>query len=326
MDFQINDEHKRLQTRSLELAADFATRSADHDAQATHPTENYDRLREEGFLELTVPKEWGGSGVDFLGHTLVYEALGQGCPATALAFNMHASMVGPVLESTEVSTDCKQRVAELVVQDKKLIAGNFSEAGTTALLGLRPMSVRARRVDGGYRISGRKMFASMLEAADYCVVGTYPETATSPTAATVVLVPRVAPGRSVDANWDTIGMRATRSDSLILEECWVPESAFLFQTDDITPFRQAHANWLWGSYTAVYLGVAVAAYEELRKVVSERQPQGYAQPLPYHPDVRHHVAKMSVRSRSSPPHHLPLRLAERQTRPHPGDHRRIVSG
>jgi alkylation response protein AidB-like acyl-CoA dehydrogenase len=294
VDFQLTQEQERLQRRCRELAADFATRSADHDREATHPFENYQQLRQDGFYELSVPKEWGGAGVGFLSHTLAFEALAQGCPSTALAFNMHASVVMPLMESSEVTADAKRRVAELVVQNRKLIAGNFSEAGTTSLMGERPLSARARRVNGGYSITGRKMFASMLEAADYCAVLAYPETATSPSAGIMLLVPRVAEGRSIDANWDTLGMRATRSDSLILEECWLPESAVVFQSDDIGPFRLAHANWFWGSYTAVYLGVAAAAYNEVLKVLRARQPQGYAQPLAYHPDVRRHVAKMSV--------------------------------
>src|SRR5215469_16174599 len=49
-----------------------------------------------------------------------------------------------------------------------------------------------------------------------------------------------------------------------------------------------------GSYTPVYLGVAQAAFDELRNVVHARQPEGYAQPLAYHPDVRRHVAEMSA--------------------------------
>ena len=294
MDFRITEEQKRLQQRCRSLAADFATRSGDHDRAATHPTENYERLREEGFYELTVPKEWGGSGVGLLSHTLAFEALAQGCPSTALAFNMHASVVMPVLESAEVTTDTKRRIAELVVQKRKLIAGNFSEPGTTSLIGGRPLTARAQRADGGYSITGRKMFASMLEAADYCMVMAYPDEAKSPSAGIILLVPRAAEGRSVNANWDTLGMRATRSDSLILDECWVPESAVVFQADDIGPFRHDHLNWFWGSYTAVYLGVAAAAYDEVRRMVHARQPQGYAQPLAYHPDVSRHVAKMSV--------------------------------
>jgi alkylation response protein AidB-like acyl-CoA dehydrogenase len=294
VDFALTEEQRRLQQRCQELARDFATRSGDHDRDATHPIENYARLREEGFYELNIPKEWGGSGVGLLGHTLAFEALAEGCPSTALAFNMHASVVMPVMESSEVTPDTKRRLAELVVDKRKLIAGNFSEPGTTSLIGERPLTARARPVSGGYSITGRKMFASMLEAADYCMVLAYPETAANPLAGLLFLVPRVADGRRVKADWDTLGMRATRSDSLILEECRVPESAVVLQSDDIRPFRLAHANWFWGSYTAVYLGVAAAAYKEALRVLHTRQPQGYAQPLAYHPDVRRHVAKMSV--------------------------------
>ena len=66
VDFQITQEQFRLQQRCLERAADFATRSAQHDREASHPIENYDRLRAEGFLHLTVPKQWGGTGHDLL--------------------------------------------------------------------------------------------------------------------------------------------------------------------------------------------------------------------------------------------------------------------
>jgi alkylation response protein AidB-like acyl-CoA dehydrogenase len=294
VDFQLTQDQQRLQRRCRDLAADFATRSSEHDRDASHPRENYDRLRQEGFLELTIPSSLGGSGASFLDHTIAYEALGQGCPSTALAFNMHASVVMPVLASAQVSAEAKQRVADLVVRQRRLIGGNFSEPNTTSLIGDRPLNVRARAVDGGYSITGRKMFASMLEAADYVMVMAYPDTATNPFAGMLLLVPPDAVGRRVNANWDVLGMRATRSDSLILEDCRVPKSAVVFQSDDIRPFRHAYLNWFWGSYTAVYLGIATAAYNEMRNVMKARQPQGYAQPLAYHPDVRRHVAEMSV--------------------------------
>jgi alkylation response protein AidB-like acyl-CoA dehydrogenase len=149
LDFQLTAEQRELQRRCRELAADFASRSEEHDRDASHPVENYQRLREEGFLELSVPKQWGGSGVGFLGHTIAFEELGRGCPATALAFNMHASVVMPLLESHEVTSDAKRLLAELVVRQRKLIAGNFSEAGTTSLIGERPLTARARRARTG---------------------------------------------------------------------------------------------------------------------------------------------------------------------------------
>jgi alkylation response protein AidB-like acyl-CoA dehydrogenase len=294
VDFALTPEQQRLQRQCRQLAADFATRAAAHDRDASHPSENYDRLREAGFLALTVAKEWGGGGASLLDHTIAYEALAQGCPSTALAFNMHASVVMPLLESPEVSAAVKQRLADLVVREKTLIAGNFSEPVTTALVGARPLKTRARRVPGGYRVTGRKMFASMLETADFVLVGAFPDEATNPAAGMVILLPPSAEGRRVEANWDVLGMRATRSDSLILDECWVPERDVLYRSDDMSAFRHTNLHWFWGSYTPVYLGVAQAAYDELRRVVATRKPEGYAQPLAYHPDVRRHVATMSA--------------------------------
>ena len=294
MDFRLSEEQQRLQQKCRELAADFAIRSAQHDRDASHPIENYQRLRDEGFLALTVARKWGGAGASFLDHTIAYEALGQGCPSTALAFNMHASVVMPLLASAEVTAETKRRIARMVVQDRCLIAGNFSEPVTTALIGERPLKTRARRIDGGYNLSGRKMFASMLEAADYVLVMAYPDEATAPFAGIILMLPRVIEGRSVDPNWDVLGMRATRSDSLILDECRLPDSAVVFRSHDMRSFRHAYLNWFWGSYTAVYLGLAAAAYDELRRVAHTRQPEGYAQPLAYHPDVRRHVAEISV--------------------------------
>jgi alkylation response protein AidB-like acyl-CoA dehydrogenase len=294
VDFRLSEEQQRLQQKCCELAADFAIRSAQHDRDASHPIENYQRLRDEGFLALTVARKWGGAGASFLDHTIVYEALGQGCPSTALAFNMHASVVMPLLASAEVTAETKRRIARMVVQDRCLIAGNFSEPVTTALIGERPLKTRARRIDGGYNLSGRKMFASMLAAADYVLVMAYPDEATAPFAGIILMLPRLIEGRSVEPNWDVLGMRATRSDSLILDECRLPDSAVVFRSHDMRSFRHAYLNWFWASYTAVYLGLAAAAYDELRRVAHARQPEGYAQPLAYHPDVRRHVAEISV--------------------------------
>ena len=62
MDFQLTPKQQCLRNKCRELAADFATRAAAHDRDASHPLENYERLREEGFLALTVGREWGRVG------------------------------------------------------------------------------------------------------------------------------------------------------------------------------------------------------------------------------------------------------------------------
>jgi alkylation response protein AidB-like acyl-CoA dehydrogenase len=68
----------------------------------------------------------------------------------------------------------------------------------------------------------------------------------------------------------------------------------VFRADDIRKFRHDYLNWFWGSYTPVYLGVAQAAFDELRRVVHARRPDGYSQSLAYHPDVRRQIAAIGA--------------------------------
>ena len=221
-----------------------------------------------GFYALNIPTALGGAGVGLLAYSLAAEELAQGCASTALSFNMHLSIVGPLMESPLVPAAVKKRVARRWWCTTASSSPATSRSPRPRGWSGRPVPLtRARRVDGGYRITGRKAFASMLEAADYCAVMAYPDEATAPTAAMILLVPREAAGRRVEAVWDTLGMRATRSDSMVLDDCWVSDDALVVRADDILPFRRDGANWFWGSYTAVYLGIAVAAYKAIVETV-----------------------------------------------------------
>src|SRR5918996_3064288 len=214
MDFRLSEAQRDLQRRARWLADDFATRAAQHDRDASDPLETYPALRAAGFYGLNVPAALGGGGVGLLGWSLAAEELAQGCASTALSFNMHLSVVGPLMESPQVPPATKERLARLVVQEGKLIGGYLLGPTTSGLGGTPVPLTRARRVDGGYRITGRKAFASMIAAADYVMVMAYPDEATAPTAAMLLLVPPHAPGRRVEKVWDTLGMRATRSDAM----------------------------------------------------------------------------------------------------------------
>ena len=100
------------------------------------------------------------------------------------------------MEIPEVPQTTKRYVADLVVKQRKLIAGNFSEPQTSGLAASHGVpSTRARRVQGGYCINGKKSFASMIEAADYCAILARPEEADVPTAGILLLIPSDAPGR-----------------------------------------------------------------------------------------------------------------------------------
>ena len=295
MDFQLSPEHQRLQAVCQELARDFATRASAHDREASLPRENYDALRHAGLFGLTVPQQFGGLGAGFLGHVLAAEELAQGCPSTALTFNMHCSALGFIIDDPAVPDAIKQRAADLAVKDRQLIAATFSEPGTSSLIFSTYLpTLHAQRVNGGYRLNGRKVFVSMIEAADYVYLVARPAEAESPLASMGLLVSRSLPGQRVERVWDTLGMRATCSDTLIFEDCWIPEEAVCSQTDQFFHWTQGGGQWAFGSYTAVYLGVGVAAYRQAVETLKNRVPKGFTQPLAYHPDVRHRVAEMSA--------------------------------
>src|SRR5207247_9006540 len=97
MEFHVTPAQRELQHRARCLAADFATRAAQHDREASDPVENYAALRDAGFYGLNVPAELGGGGVGLLGWSLAADGLAQGCASTALSVHMPLSVVGSMM-------------------------------------------------------------------------------------------------------------------------------------------------------------------------------------------------------------------------------------
>jgi alkylation response protein AidB-like acyl-CoA dehydrogenase len=136
----------------------------------------------------------------------------------------------------------------------------------------------------------------MVEASDYAAIFVHPEESANPESVVVALVPINAPGLRVEHVWDTLGMRATCSDNVVLDKCFVP--AEMVFDDLLIPsignFLATNESVINLPYTAVYLGVGFAVLRAISDYVCQRQPKGYAQPVAYHPDVRRRVAKMSA--------------------------------
>lgn len=295
MDFRFTAEHEKIRTTCRQLAEEFATRAAQHDREASLPLENYERLKQEGLFALTVPKELGGLGSGFLGYIVAAEELAQGCPSTAMTFNMHCLIAGMFTTMEDVPPAARARLAHAMVQEKKLVCAPISEPGATSLLAVRTLvpTVQATCVAGGYTLRGRKIFTSMLEASDYAALVAHPAEDPNPLACMFLLVPRPAPGQRVEHVWDTLDMRGTRSNDLILEDCFVPEENFIYAHDSFPTFFASRFQWA-AAYMAVYIGIAAAAYRHACQVLRERIPRGFSQPMSYHPDIRRHVAEMSV--------------------------------
>ena len=297
MNFALTSEQSNLQRQCRRLAEGFANHAEKHDREASPPDNNYVALRDAGLFGLLVSKELGGLGVGLLGHTLAMEELAQGCAATALSFNMHCVAAYTLTESGAFDDTIRKRVAQLMIGARKLMANLISEAGTTNLLySTRASSTQARRVAGGYVLNGRKAFASMMSSADVALLCVHPEHVINPESVIMVIVPTDAPGLTIEPVWDTLGMRATCSDNVILKNCFV-EQDWVFD-DVVVPsigdFLSRHESMINLPYTGVYLGLGFAALTTIKAVVAARHPKGYTQSLAYHPDIRRRIGIMSA--------------------------------
>ncbi len=300
MEFALSADQKRVQRVARELAADFAARAAEHDREASSPVENYAALRDAGFYGLTVPKALGGWGAGLVGYTIAAEELAQGCPSTALSFNMHAAVVS-CLMAGPLPEEAKHSIADLVVREGKLISASLSEPGFTGLLPRSyACSTLGRRVPGGYELTGTKGYCTMAAASDYVCLFAHPEEIPDPWTTIMVLAPTDSPGLSIGLVWDTLGMRGTRSDNVVLDKCFVPDEAVLGEPiPNIGEFLHSMEAGLNIPYTAVYLGVGVAALRASIDSVTERRPRGYQQPFAYHPDIRRRIGIMSAELESA---------------------------
>ncbi len=268
----LTPERLELVERMAALGPRFAERAEAHDRDATFPTRNWADLRDAGLLGLCIPAADGGLGGDFVGYALVSEELGRHCATTALTFNMHTAttiLVGQIADDLDLTAAERSLLAERrselrrgIVADGTIHSQPFSEgaaAGATA-----GYSTRAVPAPGGYRVTGRKIFASLSGAADiHNVVCLVP----GDERIRFMGVPADAPGATIEGDWDPLGMRGTDSRTLVLDEAVVPEDK-----EWLPPgaFDQAATRWpyfymtLSFSYLGLMRGVLDATGAYLR--------------------------------------------------------------
>ena len=248
----------------------FAPRAAKHDREASFPFDNYQDLRKSGLLGICVPKAYGGLGADFTTYVMVAAEIGRHCGATALSWNMHVSScmwTGFIADALDMTPDQRSshennRTLHFknIVQGGKVYSQPFSEGGAAAA-GKAPWGTLAKAVDGGYVVTGKKIFASLAGAADfYGVLCTLDKPGATQRDSLFIAVPADAPGVSVVGDWDPLGMRGTVSRTLLLHDVFVPHSARLMPEGLYwqSVMRYPH---MFATLSPTYMGIAQAAYD-----------------------------------------------------------------
>lgn len=268
--FELTDKQARLIAKVRELGPAFAARAERYDREASFPFENYDDLRAAGLLGLCVPEEFGGQGADFATYCIVSSEIGRFCGATALTFNMHACSTlwtGILADDLDMTGEERAEHAERrklhfrrVVEDGAIYAQPFSE-GSAAAAGKAPFGTVASKVEGGWLINGKKIFASLSGAADYYgLLCTEDKPDRTMRDTLYIAVPGNAPGLEITGDWDPLGMRGTVSRTLILKDVFVADEAQLMPRG---LYFQAASRWphMFMTLSPTYMGICRAAYE-----------------------------------------------------------------
>ena len=278
-------------------------RAVRYDRQASFPFENFADFRDNGLLGVSIPTAHGGMGAGYADYVRVSEEVGRHCGASGLTFNMHnATMLwcGEVADLLDMTPqqraeheERRTRMYRGVIEHGHIHSQPFSEGlapGATAGVG-----TSAVPVEGGWLVSGRKIFASLSGAATF-----YNVTCQVPGEDIIRLlgVPADGDGVSLIDDWDPLGMRGTVSRTLLMHEVFVPAD-----NEWMPPglYNQAALRypWLFLSLCPSYLGLTGGVLDVTRRYLRGEMPGQAAGARRDHPVKQLGWAQMQVKHQQS---------------------------
>ena len=197
-----------------------AARAAGYDRDNRFFQEDFDELKAAGYLLLAVPKAFGGAGLNLAEVCREQGRLAYAAPATALAVNMHLYWTGIAADLNRAGDHTLDWILKEAAAGEVFAAGHGERGNDLPVLA---SSSTAQRVNGGYQFTGHKIFGSLTPV--WTRLGIHAMDLSDPARPTVVhaFMPRDTAGYDIVETWDTLGMRATRSDDTILRGAVVPD-------------------------------------------------------------------------------------------------------
>jgi alkylation response protein AidB-like acyl-CoA dehydrogenase len=235
------------------LAPGFAANAAKADEDDRFVANNYKALKAAGLVEAGVPAELGGKGTEIAELCDMIRMIAQACGSTGLAFSMHTHQVAiPAWRWRHQKVAAVEPLLKRVAAEKIIL---LSSGGSDWIGG----SGKAEKVEGGYRITARKVFTSGAEAGDILMTGAILDGETPK-----VLhfgVPMKAPEVSVVETWRTLGMRGTGSNDVVIDGLFIPDAgvALARNAGEWHPLFQIISTVAFPLIYAAYLGVAESA-------------------------------------------------------------------
>jgi alkylation response protein AidB-like acyl-CoA dehydrogenase len=238
-----------------ELGPRFAERAANYDANDSFVTENFAELKSRGVFAAGVPKELGGGGTSYPELCDMLRVLAQYCGSTALTLSMHTHLLATAVWRWRRDPNSTEVLLRRVVKERLALVTSGASDWLNA-------SGTAERVEGGWRISAKKIFASGIPFGDILMTqAVYDDPQAGPT----VLhfgIPIRSPGVELHDTWHVLGMRGTGSHDVLIKDVFVPDAgiSLMRPAGQWTPLFHLFACAIpLPLIYATYVGIAEAA-------------------------------------------------------------------
>ena len=291
MDFALNEEQLELQEMVREFVEkEITPYAAEMDAENHMRDGLIDKANEMGLLNVIVPEELDGPGLDSISVATIYEELGKGCAgvATSLAANSLATV--PVLLA---GTDEQKKMYCDILNNGGLAAFALTEPGAGSDAG--GVSTRAvhNKEEGTYTLNGTKMFITNGGLAEIFLVFANTRKTGGIRGLTAFIVPKDTPGFSVGKKENKMGIRPSNTTELVLQDVVIPESYRVGREGEGFRIAMNTLDSARPFVGAVSVGIAQAALDCAVKYAKERRQFG--QPIAYFQMVQGMLADMAMK-------------------------------
>lgn len=265
-------------------------RAPHYDANNAWPKEDFEALKECGYLGAFVPREYGGGGLNLEEIAAEQTLLAKASPSTALAVNMHQIIVGVARHMAREGLDQGRKILEDAVAGE-LFAFGISEPGNDLVL-FGSITQAAPNAEG-YSFTGTKVFTSMAPAwTRMLTFGRDTDTGKS----VFAIMLRETPGITIRDDWDTIGMRGTQSNTTVLDDA---QSDWILTITEPGPSTDPVVFGIFANFevllAATYMGIGLRAIEVAAEHVKTRKSVKNQSVYANDPDIRWRIADAAIR-------------------------------
>jgi alkylation response protein AidB-like acyl-CoA dehydrogenase len=254
-----------------ELGPIFARRAAETADEDQFVADNFALLKSSGLVHAGVPKELGGAGASIDELAAMLRTIAHDCPSTALAFSMHTHQVAiPAWRWTHQKATPVEPLLKRIAAERIVL---LSSGGSDWIAG----SGKAEKVEGGYRITARKIFSSGSPAGDLLMTGAVLEEDGKPPMVLHFGVPMNSPKVKVLDTWRTLGMRSTGSHDVMIDGHVVPDAGVSLsrKSGEWHPLFQIIATIAFPLIYSVYLGTAEGARDIALDLAKQKSKQSH---------------------------------------------------